>query len=54
PGSRLFVGNLAAEKTDKRQVADLFAQFGNIAEITFKGTFGFVQFESVEACQRAI
>ncbi|KAJ3149849.1 hypothetical protein HDU86_006805 [Geranomyces michiganensis] len=53
PFSRLFLGNLASERTDRTELARIFAPYGNIAEIVLKGSFGFVQFDSPEACQRA-
>lgn len=54
PGSRLFIGNLASEHTDKIQMAHVFAKYGNIAEISLKESYGFVQFDNPEACRRAI
>ncbi|KAJ3176987.1 hypothetical protein HDU87_004702 [Geranomyces variabilis] len=53
PYSRLFLGNLASERTDRAELARIFAPYGNIAEIVLKGSFGFVQFDSPEACTRA-
>ncbi|KAI8913095.1 hypothetical protein DFJ77DRAFT_67694 [Powellomyces hirtus] len=54
PSSRLFMGNLASERTDKTELARIFAPYGNIAEIVLKGSFGFVQFDNPDACQRAM
>lgn len=53
-GSRLFLGRLAAEKTDRNELASIFAKYGPIHEISLKSTFGFIQFDSAEACQAAI
>ncbi|KAJ3127921.1 hypothetical protein HK098_005562 [Nowakowskiella sp. JEL0407] len=53
-GSRLFLGNLASEKTDKYELAHIFAPYGNIAEISIKQSFGFIQFENVDSCMEAI
>ncbi|KAJ3135431.1 hypothetical protein HDU90_003832 [Geranomyces variabilis] len=40
-------------RTDRAELARIFAPYGNIAEIVLKGSFGFVQFDSPEACTRA-
>ncbi|KAI8817750.1 uncharacterized protein EV422DRAFT_214887 [Fimicolochytrium jonesii] len=54
PNSRLFMGNLASERTDRTELARIFAPYGNIAEISLKGSFGFVQFDNPESCQNAM
>ncbi|KAJ3088102.1 hypothetical protein HK102_009590 [Quaeritorhiza haematococci] len=54
PGSRLFLGNLASERTDKGEVASIFAQYGNIVEILFKGSYGFIQYDNPTSCREAI
>ncbi|KAI9095534.1 hypothetical protein DFS34DRAFT_180130 [Phlyctochytrium arcticum] len=54
PNSRLFMGNLASERTDRRELARIFAVYGNIAEIVLKGSYGFIQFDSAESCGRAM
>ncbi|KAJ3200930.1 hypothetical protein HDU67_001708, partial [Dinochytrium kinnereticum] len=54
PNARLFLGNLASERTTKYEVAAIFAHYGNIVEILLKGSFGFVQFTDPVACQEAI
>jgi RNA recognition motif-containing protein len=53
-GSRLFLGRLATEKTDRNELASIFAKYGPIHEISLKNTFGFIQFATAEACQAAI
>ncbi|KAJ3304268.1 hypothetical protein HDU76_005229 [Blyttiomyces sp. JEL0837] len=53
-GSRLFVGHLAAEKTDKFEIASIFVVYGSIVEILLKGSFGFVQYMDPVACNEAI
>ena len=53
-GSRLFLGRLATEKTDRNELALIFAKYGPIHEISLKNTFGFIQYASAEACQAAI
>jgi len=53
-GSRLFIGRLATEKTDRNELASIFVKYGPIHEISLKNTFGFIQFATAEACQAAI
>jgi hypothetical protein len=53
-GSRLFIGRLATEKISRPELAQIFAKYGNIHEISLKNAFGFIQFETTEACQSAI
>lgn len=53
-GSRMFVGNLSSAKTTHADVATIFAKYGNIFEIVLRGSYGFVQFETIEACHEAI
>ncbi|KAJ3194414.1 hypothetical protein HK101_002734, partial [Irineochytrium annulatum] len=52
--ARLFLGNLASEKTTKFEIAAIFANYGTIVEILLKSSFGFVQFTDPVACQEAI
>ncbi|KAI8611591.1 hypothetical protein BC830DRAFT_1171755 [Chytriomyces sp. MP71] len=51
---RLFLGNLASERTDRFEIAAIFANYGNIVEISLKGSFGFVQYTDPGACTEAI
>jgi len=52
--SRLFIGNLRSEKTTKEELASIFRRYGNIYEIVIKSSYGFIQFDKPESCQRAI
>lgn len=54
PDSRLFVGNLASEKTSKEELARIFAQYGDIYEIVLKESYGFVQYNNSESVREAI
>jgi RNA recognition motif-containing protein len=54
PNSRLFIGNLAVERVDAKDIASVFVAYGNIMEISIKSSFGFVQFDSADACAQAI
>ncbi|KAJ1565012.1 hypothetical protein HK096_005057, partial [Nowakowskiella sp. JEL0078] len=53
-GARLFLGNLASERTDRHEIASIFAKYGNICEISLKASFGFVQFDNPRSCHEAI
>ncbi|KAM3422257.1 hypothetical protein BST61_g2619 [Cercospora zeina] len=54
PGSRLFVGNLSSEKVTKRDIFHVFHHYGEIAQISIKQAYGFVQFLRVDDCMRAL
>lgn len=47
---RLFVGNLPANTITKEDLFRIFSQYGDLAEISIKGGYGFVQFRTAEAC----
>lgn len=53
-GSRLFVGNLSSEKVTKRDIFHVFHPYGDIAQISIKQAYGFVQFLRTEDCMRAM
>ncbi|KAK4611993.1 hypothetical protein CLAFUW4_12666 [Fulvia fulva] len=53
-GSRLFVGNLSSEKVTKRDIFHVFHTYGDLAQISIKQAYGFVQFLRTEDCQRAL
>lgn len=52
--SRLFIGNLATEKTSKEELASIFVKYGNILEISLKSSYGFIQFDTSSALEMAI
>ncbi len=54
PGSRIFLGNLASDRTSERELRDMFLRYGNVKEVVVRKGFGFVQFDSSEAAQKAI
>ncbi|KAJ3037160.1 hypothetical protein HK097_003597 [Rhizophlyctis rosea] len=54
PGSRLFIDNLNADRLQRKEVASIFAKYGNVVEILLKENYGFVQFDNWEACWQAI
>ena len=47
-------GNLSSDKVSKRDVFDIFYQFGRLAQISLKSAYGFVQYHTVEEGRRAI
>lgn len=51
---RIFVGNLASERTSKEEVTKLFSQYGEIIDIVIRKSFGFIQFDTPQAAQKAI
>lgn len=53
-GSRLFVGNLSSEKVTKRDIFHIFHWYGELAQISIKQAYGFVQFLRTEDCMRAL
>ncbi|KAK4143035.1 uncharacterized protein C8A04DRAFT_12707 [Dichotomopilus funicola] len=46
-GSRIFIGNLSSERVSKREVFDVFHQFGRLAQISLKSAYGFVQYHTI-------
>lgn len=53
-GSRLFVGNLSSEKVTKRDIYHVFHSYGDLAQVSIKQAYGFVQFLRAEDCARAL
>ncbi|PGG96311.1 hypothetical protein AJ79_09645 [Helicocarpus griseus UAMH5409] len=53
-GSRLFVGNLPTERVTKRDLFHLFHKYGNLAQISIKQAYGFIQFLEPHSCRKAL
>ncbi|EMR82214.1 putative rna-binding protein [Botrytis cinerea BcDW1] len=53
-GSRLFIGNLPSEKLTKRDLFHVFHKYGELAQISIKQAFGFVQFHDAASCYKAL
>jgi hypothetical protein len=53
-GSRLFVGNLSTEKVQKKDVFRKFYRYGQLAQISLKQAYGFVQFMDAATCATAL
>ena len=52
---RIFLGNLASEKTSRSELSEIFSKYGTIVEdIVLRRSFGFIQFDSPEAASAAI
>ncbi|XP_029907881.1 nuclear receptor coactivator 5 isoform X3 [Myripristis murdjan] len=50
---RIFVGNLPTSDMEKKDLEDLFNQYGKIVGVSMFRGFGFVQFERVEEAEAA-
>jgi nuclear polyadenylated RNA-binding protein 3 len=53
-GSRLFVGNLSSERVTKRDIFHAFHRYGDLAQISIKQAYGFVQFLRPQDCAVAL
>lgn len=53
PESRMLIRQLPA-RVDKEDVMAYFSAYGEVLEVVFKNTFGFVQFDSPFACANAV
>jgi RNA recognition motif-containing protein len=52
---RIFLGNLASEKTSRKELMEIFGKYGRIVEeIVMRRSFGFVQYDNPESAQMAI
>ncbi len=43
----MTLGNLSSERVSKREVFDVFHQFGRLAQISLKSAYGFVQYHTI-------
>ncbi|KAG7103248.1 putative RNA-binding protein C3H8.09c like [Verticillium longisporum] len=53
-GSRIFIGNLSSERVSKRDVFNIFRQYGPLAQISLKSAYGFVQYHTMDDAQGAM
>ncbi|KAK4192201.1 putative splicing factor, arginine/serine-rich 6 [Podospora australis] len=53
-GSRIFIGNLSSDRVSKREVFDIFSQYGKLAQISLKSAYGFVQYHTIAEGQLAV
>ncbi|KAK3385031.1 hypothetical protein B0H63DRAFT_395339 [Podospora didyma] len=54
PQTTLGIGNLSSERVSKREVFDVFHEFGRLAQISLKNAYGFVQYHTVNEGQAAM
>jgi len=50
----MLPGNLPTEKVTKRDIFHRFYRHGQLAQISIKQAYGFVQFLHTESCSRAL
>ncbi|KAI1171838.1 hypothetical protein F4777DRAFT_593369 [Nemania sp. FL0916] len=53
-GSRIFIGNLSSERVSKKEVFNIFSEYGRLAQISLKQAYGFVQYHTVAEGQAAM
>ena len=47
PNCRIFLGNLASEKTSRKELQEIFSKYGEIVEeIVLRRSFGFIQYDN--------
>lgn len=49
-----YAGNLSSEKVTKRDIFHVFHGYGELAQISIKQAYGFVQFLRMDDCVRAL
>lgn len=55
PNSRIFLGNLASEKTSLAELMQIFSRYGRIIEEpVIRKSFGFIQYDNPESARAAI
>lgn len=55
PNCRLFIGNLASEKTSAAELKEIFGKYGAVVEEpVMRRSFGFVQYDNPASAQAAI
>ena len=48
------IGNLSSEKVTKRDIFHVFHYYGDLAQISIKQAYGFVQFLRTDDCAKAL
>jgi len=51
---RVFIGNLATDKTNKAEVEEIFEKFGGVASCSLHNNFGFIQYHEDKDADRAV
>ena len=52
--SLFSTGNLSSERVTKRDIFHVFHRYGDLAQISIKQAYGFVQYLQTDACARAM
>ena len=52
--SRVFIGNLPAEKVSRQDVEKLFRPYGKILGVSLHKSYGFVQFSDEDCANEAV
>jgi RNA recognition motif-containing protein len=52
--SRVFIGNLAAEKVGRQDIESMFAVHGKVLGVSLHKSYGFVQFDSEESAKNSV
>lgn len=52
--SRVFIGNLPAEKVSRQSIEKMFGSFGRILGVSLHKSYGFVQFDNEEDAKAAV
>lgn len=51
---RVFIGNLATDKTSKAEVEEIFKKIGEVTSCSLHNNFGFIQYEDEKDADRAV
>ena len=52
--SRVFIGNLAADKVTRQDIVRMFEPYGKVLGISLHKSYGFVQFDNEENANTAV
>ena len=52
--SRVFIGNLAADRVKRQDVVKLFEPYGKVLGVSLHKSYGFVQFDDEENAKKAV
>jgi RNA recognition motif-containing protein len=54
PNSRLFIGNLATERTSQQELNSIFSNYGRVLDVVLLKSYGFVQFDNPQSAKMAV
>lgn len=52
--ANIFSGNLSSDRVTKKEVFDIFSEFGRLAQISLKQAYGFVQYHTLAEGEAAM